>query len=381
MRQFIAYLVCSLAIIQLVVGCTPMTEIQKERKARIKSSPQTQNGSFTNPNGVFFKLLSKEIWEVTKEYVFDKRIDPEPLTSLPIHRLHSEQWENRQTEQFSFSWLGHSSIFILMESQLILVDPVLEKRAAPFSWIGPKRFHPAPVTAEELPDIDVVLITHDHYDHLEKSTLVTIKEKVKQFVVPLGIGTLLEDWGISPSKIIELDWWETYSSGSLEFHSTPAVHYARRGILDSNKRLWCSWSIIGKEKRAFISGDSGYSHEFKNIGERLGPFDVTFLKIGAYNDKGTWRELHMTPEEAGRQHLDLGGQILVPLHWATFDLALHPWYEPIERLIDFSEQESVTLITPEVGKIINLRDKPNTDNWWLKYKKTVSSSVIINHEK
>jgi len=345
-----------------------MTETQKEREARIQSSPQFQNGRFVNPNRVFAKLFSKETWLVMKDYIFTKRIDPKPLVDFPIHRLHPEQWKNQQTGQFSFSWLGHSSLLILMENQRILVDPVLEKRASPLSWIGPKRFHPSPVTAEELPEIEVVLITHDHYDHLEKSTLVTIDEKVKRFIVPLGIGALLEDWGINPSKIKELDWWETCSSGSLKFYATPAVHYANRGLFDANQRLWCSWSIIGDEKRAFISGDSGYFDGFKKIGERLGPFDVTFLKIGAYSDKGTWRALHMTPEEAGQQHLDLNGQLLVPLHWATFDMALHPWYEPIERLVAFSEKKPIALITPEVGEKIDIQNKPETGPWWQKYK-------------
>ncbi|MFC1523941.1 MBL fold metallo-hydrolase [Thermodesulfobacteriota bacterium] len=345
-----------------------MTETQQERKARIESSPQAQNGRFVNPNGISAKLFSQETWEVTKEYIFGKRIDAQPLVDLPVHQLHQAQWDNHPANEFSFSWLGHSSILMSMENHLILVDPVLEERASPFSWMGPKRFHPSPVTAEELPDIDVVLITHDHYDHLEKATLVAIQEKVGRFIVPLGIGTLLEDWGIEPSKIIELDWWETYSSGSLQFHATPAVHYASRGLFDGNKRLWCSWSIVGREKRIFVSGDSGYFDGFKTIGQRLGPFDVTFLKIGASNDKGTWRKLHMTPEEAGQQHLDLRGQILVPLHWATFDLGLHPWYEPIERLVPFTEQEALPLITPEVGEKINLRDLPDTDHWWLHYK-------------
>ena len=366
-RQSIPYLVCSLIVIQLI-GCTSMTETQKERKARIQSSPQSQEGTFVNPNGVSIKLFSQESWDITKEYIFGKRIDPKPPSDLPSHPLHMEQWEDHPVEQFSFSWLGHSSILIAMENQRILVDPVLDERASPLSWYGPKRFHPSPVTAEELPGIDVVLITHDHYDHLEKSTIVTINEKVGRFIVPLGIGALLEDWGINPSKITELDWWGTYSSGSLEFHATPAVHYASRGLFDGNQRLWCSWSLVGKEKRVFISGDSGYFDEFKNIGKRLGPFDVTFLKIGASNDKGSWRKLHMTPEEAGQQHLDLKGQLLVPLHWATFDLGLHPWYEPIERLLPFAEQKSITLITPEVGEKINLRGKPKTDHWWLKYK-------------
>ncbi len=356
-----------------------MDETQKGREARIHSSPQFQNGKFVNPNGVFPNWFSKEIWDVSKEYFFGKRIDPMPLIDLPVHQLKPKKWEDHHRGQFSFSWLGHSSILISMENQLILVDPVLEERASPFSWIGPKRFHPSPITAEELPGIDVLLITHDHYDHLEQSTLVAISEKVTRFVLPLGMGKILDEWGINPGKIIELDWWENYSSGSLEFHATPAVHYASRGLFDSNQRLWCSWSIVGKEMRAFISGDSGYLDVFKNIGERLGPFDVTFLKVGAYNDKGTWRMLHMTPEEAGQQHLDLGGQLLVPLHWATFDLALHPWYEPIDRLVAFSEQKSITLITPEVGEKVDLQGRPNTDHWWLKYKKT-DSRVLFENE-
>ena len=367
MRYFIFCLTCCCFITQLIC-CTSMTQRHKERETRIRSSPQYQNGKFVNPNGVYQKWFSKEIWDVTKEYIFGKRIDPKPLLDFPIYPLHAEQWEEIRAGQFSFSWLGHSSVIISLENQIILVDPILNERASPFSWVGPKRFHPSPVTAEELPGIDVVLITHDHYDHLEKSTLIAINKKVERFIVPLGIGALLENWGINPSKITELDWWEAYSSGSLKFHATPAVHYASRGLFDANKRLWCSWSIVGKGKRAFISGDSGYFNGFKRIGERLGPFDITFLKIGSYNDKGTWRALHMTPEEAGQQHLDLRGQLLVPLHWATFDIALHPWYEPIERLIPFAEQKSITLITPEVGEIINLQGKPDTDHWWVKYK-------------
>ena len=369
MRRFVFLLLCSLFVIQLK-GCASVNEeTQKERETRIQSSPQSQKGRFVNPNGVSNKLFSKETWEVTKEYIFGKRIDPKPAIELPVHRLHAGQWDTHQTGQFWFSWLGHSSLLLSMEKQRILIDPVLAERASPFSWIGPKRFHPSPVTAAELPSVDVVLITNDHYDHLEKSTLISINEKTGCFIVPLGVGALLEDWGITKNKIIELDSWETYSFGSLAFHATPAVHYASRGLFDGNQRLWCSWSIVGKENRVFISGDSGYFDGFKTIGERFGPFDVTFLKIGAYNDRCTWRALHMTPEEAGQQHLDLRGQRLVPLHWATFDLGLHPWYEPIDRLITFSEQKSISLVTPEIGEKIDLRGKLNTEHWWRQLKK------------
>ncbi|MDY6880919.1 MAG: MBL fold metallo-hydrolase, partial [Thermodesulfobacteriota bacterium] len=165
-----------------------MTETQKEREERLKSSPHFNNGSFFNPNGVSTKLFSSETWQVAKEYIFVKRIDPKPQTDVPVHQLKPEQWVNHGENPFSFSWLGHSSILISMENHLILVDPVLEERASPFSWAGPKRFHPSPVTAEELPGIDFVVITHDHYDHLEESTLIEIHKKAKCFIVPLGVG-------------------------------------------------------------------------------------------------------------------------------------------------------------------------------------------------
>ena len=221
---------------------------------------------------------------------------------------------------------------------------MLEKRASPLSWVGPKRFHPAPVTVEELPLIDVVLITHDHYDHLEKPTIKKLHNKTSLFLVPLGIGELLEEWGINPEKIVELDWWEDHNAASLNFTATPGVHYAKRGLFDGDKRLWCSWAVQGQSQKVFISGDSGYFDGFKKVGHKLGPFDITFLKIGSYDEM--WKQIHMTPEEAVQQHLDLDGNILVPLHWATFDLALHPWYEPVERVLTASDKTGIKTITP-----------------------------------
>ncbi len=344
----------------------PATELERQRK--IMPSSHYINGKFVNPNGVSSKVISQESWDVLKEYFTKKRIDLEPDKILPVHQLQSEQWKNRQDGEFSFSWLGHSSILISVDKKLILVDPVLEDRASPFSWIGPKRFHPSPVTAEDLPPIDFVLITHDHYDHLEKSTIVKIASKVERFIVPVGTGELLAEWGVSYSKITALDWWGEYSAASLKFCATPAIHYSSRGLFDTNERLWSSWAITGNDASIFISGDSGYFDGFREIGERLGPFDVTFVLIGAYNDKGTWRKIHMTPEEAGELHMDIGGTYLVPLHWATFNLAFHPWYEPIERLVAFADKKSIKLITPEIGERIYPLRGVKTDHWWTGYK-------------
>ncbi len=365
MRQLPKWLIFSLTLTCLI-GCNTMSKKQQERAKRINASPQFQDGLFVNPNGVAAKLFSQETWDTSKEYIFGTRIDAKPDAELPVNNLIPEQWN--QSDELAFAWLGHSSMLISMEGLLVLVDPVLDERASPFSWIGPKRIHPTPIKAEQLTHIDVVLITHDHYDHLEKSTMITLKDQVDHFIVPLGIGELLEDWGIVDSKITELDWWESFPVGSLSFHATPAVHYASRGLFDGNKRLWCSWSIIGARKRLFISGDSGYFNAFSTIGKRLGPFDMTFLKIGAYSDTGTWRAMHMTPEEAGQQHLDLRGKTLIPTHWATFDLGLHPWYEPIERLMTFASENNISVLTPEIGKRIDLNAQITIDTWWATHK-------------
>jgi L-ascorbate metabolism protein UlaG (beta-lactamase superfamily) len=249
-----------------------------------------------------------------------------------------------------------------VDGKTILVDPVLEKRASPFSWVGPKRFHPSPAIAGDLAPIDVVLITHDHYDHLEKSTMIALKDKAGLFLVPLGIGTLLEDWGIAPEKVTELDWWEQYVATPLTFTATPGVHYARRGLFDGDERLWCSWSIAGQSHKVFVSGDSGYFNGFRTVGEKLGPFDITFLKIGSSDEM--WKQIHMTPEEAVQQHQDLGGNLMVPLHWATFDLALHPWYEPIERTIVATGTSNVKVVTPLIGEVIDIDRLPETNTWW-----------------
>ena len=301
-------------------------------------------------------------WNLIKKYTIIPRIDPKPTGLLPVEPLRSEDWIDPDAEGLFFAWLGHSSLLIAFEGKTILVDPMLEERASPFTWIGPKRFHPSPLAVKELPPIDVVLITHDHYDHLEKSTIKKLKSKARLFLVPLGVGELFEEWGIAPRMIVELDWWEHHKLGSLLFTATPAIHYAGRWIFDRNKRLWCSWSVQGVKRKLFISGDSGLFDGFKEIGEKTGPFDITFLKIGSYDE--TWKQIHMAPEEAVQQQQYLRGRVLVPLHWATFNLGLHPWYEPIERLLTAAREKEVQFIAPKIGQWIDTSHLPETELWW-----------------
>jgi L-ascorbate metabolism protein UlaG (beta-lactamase superfamily) len=345
----------------LLSSCNATSQTQKERKKRIQSSPQYKNGRFANPIAVPM-IKPGSTWELIKKYTVIPRLDPKPTGLLPVESLRSEDWIDFDTEGLFFAWLGHSSLLIALDGKTILVDPVFEERASPFTWIGPKRFHPPPIAVKGLPSIDVVLITHDHYDHLEKSTIKKLESKTSLFLVPLGIGELLEKWGIAPEKIIELDWWEHHKLDSLHFTATPAIHYANRGVFDRNKRLWCSWSVQGMNRKIFISGDSGLFNGFKEVGKKAGPFDITFLKIGSYDE--TWKQIHMTPEEAVQQHLYLRGRVLVPLHWATFDLGLHPWYEPIERLITAAMEKEVQFIAPKIGHRIDSSQLPEMELWW-----------------
>jgi len=345
----------------LLSSCSAMSQTQEERKIRIQSSPQYKDGSFVNPIEAPM-IAPGSTWELIKKYTVIPRIDPKPTGLLPAEPIRSEDWNDLDAEGIFFTWLGHSSLLIALEGKTILVDPVLEKRASHFTWICPKRFHPSPLSVDELSSVDVVLITHDHYDHLEKPTIKKLEGKTGLFLVPLGIGELLEKWGIDPGKIVKLDWWEHHKLGSLLFTATPAIHYAGRGIFDRNKRLWCSWAVQGLNRNLFISGDSGYFGGFKEIGGKMGPFDMTFLKIGSYDEM--WKQIHLTPEEAVQQQQDLRGRVLVPLHWATFDLALHPWYEPIERLLTAAREKEVQFIAPKIGQWINTSQLQEVGLWW-----------------
>lgn len=365
-RQFIK-LSTAAAFQMMFTSCASFAESSTknlaplQRNKRIQNSLQYKDSEFVNPIDAPI-MAPGSTWNYIKKRYFTERIDPEPNGELPVTTIQRNEWTEMDKEKLLFAWLGHSSILLAVDGRRVLVDPVLEQRASPFTWIGPKRFHPAPVTVEGLPPIDVVVITHDHYDHLEAPTIKQLDSKTGLFLVPLGIGELIEDWGVTPEKVVELDWWEHYEVGSLNFTATPAIHYARRWLFDGNERLWCSWSVQSQSRRLFISGDSGYFDGFKIVGEKLGPFDVTFLKVGSYDEM--WKQVHMLPEEAVRQHQDLHGGILIPLHWATFDLALHPWYEPIERTLIAARESNVQVITPIIGQQVNINQLIENKPWW-----------------
>ncbi|HKU38803.1 MAG TPA: MBL fold metallo-hydrolase, partial [Polyangiales bacterium] len=244
----------------------------------------------------------------------------------------------------------------------VLVDPVFSARCSPLSFMGPERFFPAPVALAELPAIDAVLISHDHYDHLDMPSVQALAERGAAFVVPLGIGAHLERWGVPAEQIADLDWWEHKTLGRLQLTATPARHYSGRRLLDSDATLWASWVIAGERHRVYFSGDTGYGPQFREIGQRFGPFDLTLIKVGASDP--TWQQIHMSPEDAVRAHRDVGGRLLLPVHWGTFNLANHAWNEPAERTVAAAQAAGIAYALPRPGEWVEPGVAEPRAAWW-----------------
>lgn len=325
------------------------------------SSSRYYNGKFHNEiehisrRRNFFKILQKFYFAPT-----GKR---EPSSELAIKLIDPKIFNQPVKNGVRITWLGHSAILIEMEGYRILTDPVFSERASPFQWIGPKRFHPVPVTAQDLPELDVIVISHDHYDHLDYHTIKKLAQKTKKFIVPLGVGVHLLKWGISANKIIERDWWqEAKVYDNLKFVATPAQHFSGRSLFDRNTTLWSSWVIKSDKHSIYFSGDTGMFGEFKTIGKRYGPFDYTLLHVGAYSNN--WPDVHMTPEEAVQAHIQLKGKVFVPIHWGTFSLAFHDWNEPPERLFKAATMEKLKFVIPMAGQHISNSSLPAVTPWW-----------------
>jgi L-ascorbate metabolism protein UlaG (beta-lactamase superfamily) len=261
-------------------------------------------------------------------------------------------------------WFGHSSVYIELDGLRLLVDPVFSDYASPFTGIGPKRAHPSPIALEDLPNIDAVLISHDHYDHLDMQTVRYLTSTRTHFYVPLGVGAHLDEWDVPKDQITELDWWESVRMRDVTVVCTPAQHYSSRGIFDYKETLWSSWSVVGTKHRVFYSGDSGLSNHFQLIGEQFGPFDLSIIKIGQYGPGASWVYSHMGPEDAIEAHLAVRARRMIPVSWATFNIAFHDWDEPIKRAVQAANQKNVDLVTPRAGDVV-IAGKPfRSYPWW-----------------
>ncbi len=263
--------------------------------------------------------------------------------------------------QLKIIWFGHSSFLVNMEGTSILVDPVFSGSVAPVSFMV-KRFQKPVVELSELPEIDYILISHDHYDHLDMHTIKFFVDKKTKFIAPLGVGSHLEGWGIEKSRITEKDWWENHTVDNIEFISTPAQHFSGRDGIHNDITLWCSWVVRTKNHNIYFSGDSGYDIHFKDIGNKYGPFDLAFIESGQYNSR--WEAVHLMPKNFISAYQDLKAKKYFPVHWGMFELALHEWDEPIKFLFDRHLNGDVNLIAPKIGEIINPLDSVNISTWW-----------------
>lgn len=287
-----------------------------------------------------------------------------PASPPPIIQRNSAEFAAPPSSGLRVTWFGHSSLLVELEQERFLLDPVWGARCSPLSFAGPQRFHAPPLALEDLPQISAVVISHDHYDHLDHPTIVALNERGARFIVPLGVGSHLEYWGVPLDRITELEWWQSTAVGAVNVTATPARHFSGRSLVmaDKDKTLWAGWALLGTTQRAFYSGDTAMFPEFERIGERLGPFDATMIEVGAYNQ--LWADVHLGPEQAVRAHQMVRGKVMFPVHWGTFDLAVHAWTEPMERVLVAAQAAGVQVVTPHLGESIEPARAPAPTRWW-----------------
>ena len=318
------------------------------RLERNRKSPHFVGGKFVNSAptnmlapGSFFAMLRHQFLGT------EQRV---PQRQIPVVTRSSSDYERGPASALRATWIGHASTLVEIDGRRVLTDPIWSTRCSPSTWAGPKRFHPPPLSLAELPNIDIAVISHDHFDHLDMATVEALAARGTRFVVPLGVGAHLEVWGLSAAQIIELDWNETAEVAGLKVTATPARHYSGRNPLYRDNTLWASWVVKGPNHRFFFSGDSGYFNGFKDIGAEHGPFDLTLIKIGACDV--TWLDIHMTPEEAVQTNSDVRGKLLLPVHWGTFNLAFHAWNEPADRVVAAARSAGAPLVVPRPGEFV-----------------------------
>ncbi|MFI1731697.1 MBL fold metallo-hydrolase [Streptomyces acidicola] len=337
------------------------------RLERIRRSPNFANGAFVNPEGTRVRPAGGAVLDMAKRYLRkEERALRAPAGSVPVHATTLADLARPPASGLRLTWMGHSSVLAEIDGHRVLFDPVWGERCSPFAFAGPKRLHPVPLPLAALGPVDVVVISHDHYDHLDLPTIKALVGSDTLFAVPLGVGAHLEHWGVSETRIRELDWTESTKIGGLTLTATPARHFCGRGLRNAQHTLWASWVVAGETHRIYHSGDTGYFEGFRDIGAEHGPFDATMIQLGAYSE--FWPDIHMTPAEGVQAHLDLQGLkphgVLLPIHWGTFNLAPHAWAEPGEWTRDAAEEAGQAVAFPRPGEPFEPAGVLPVDPWW-----------------
>jgi L-ascorbate metabolism protein UlaG (beta-lactamase superfamily) len=335
----------------------PMTGARLERA---KANPQYKDGRFVNLEPEAPSTTSLVDYTMRQLSGDEVRVPPKPV---PVVAVDGSALQTVPASGLRAFWIGHASTYVEIDGVRMLLDPVFAERVSPVP-VGPGRFHPPPIALADLPKIDAVLISHDHYDHLDMDTIRHLAQRGSRFFVPLGIGAHLERWGVPTQQVEELEWWQERLLGDVRIVSTPTRHYSGRAFDNRSSTLWSSWSVAGPRHRFFYSGDTGYAKVFKEIGSRLGPFDFAFLKIGAYGPGQAWTDIHMTPEQAVQVSGDVRAKRMFPVHWSTFNLAYHDWDEPIRRAQAEATRAGVELVTPRLGEMVDADREFASTRWW-----------------
>lgn len=340
-------------------GATPA----RSQQEIFETSSNYSDGKFRNQIPTTVGLSFRETVSVLGEFLFGDKSLKDPGDRLPIQRIDSTELVARSADIMRLTWFGHSAILLETEGAKMLIDPMLGQHAGPLPLISPKRFNEElPIEIEKLPFIDVVIISHDHYDHLDYGSIVRLKDKVGKFYVPLGVGAHLRSWGVKADIITELNWWQEAEHQGFNFICVPARHFSGRGFTN-NITLWSSWIIQTSRRQFYFSGDSGYGPHFKEIGQKYGPMDFVMMECGQYNEK--WPAIHMVPEETVQATIDVKGKVLLPIHWGAFTLAMHTWDDPINRVVAEANRLNVPIATPKIGEMILLDNHTiPSSRWW-----------------
>lgn len=354
---FLVILVIIFLIVYLFLKLYPPFGGKVSKDDMLDYSKRANNyidGKFYNENE--FKMIYKDIKE--NNYLSKKGVVP--IDTIPTEK--PDFLVGNDVNELSITWLGHSTTLLQMHGLNILIDPVLNSYASLVSFVGPKRFSDLPIEIEELPNIDIVVITHDHYDHLDYNTIKKIDKKVGKYVVPLGVENHLEIWKISSDKIINMAWWEEININGLLIGCTPSRHYSRRSLTNSYSTLWASFVFIDEYYKVFNSGDTGYDNHFTKIHEKYGDFDLALLDTGQYDER--WKSTHMVPEEAVLAGKMLNAKKIMPIHWGSFKLSNHPWDDGVSRFVKEAEKQNINYLTPKIGETLIYNENYNNEFWW-----------------
>ena len=337
-------------------------KISKTQKAEYTKSENYKDGKFLNIGNVKMEMTFNTFTKMLKQYM-KSQPNTTPAANIEVNKIDSVDIVEYKGESRMF-WFGHSTFLLESDNKNILIDPMLGEVPAPHPMLGGKRFSKElPIEIEKLPKIDAVILSHDHYDHLDYGSIMKLKNKVDMFYTPLGVGAHLREWGVDSTKIVELDWWQEANHNGLVFRCTPAQHFSGRGFNDRANTLWSSWIIKSENENIFFSGDSGYGNHFKEIGEKYGPFDFAMMECGQYNK--LWSEIHMFPEETAQAAVDVKAKRMMPIHWGAFKLALHEWTDPVERVIKKAQELDVDVVVPTIGEPILIQGSSSfSSNWW-----------------